>query len=101
MGGERVQVFVSSRSLHTTHDGASYAGIRAVRPGPGWNATILVLSPGQTVVALGGEHCFAYETPDGARAEGFELKQGDRATLLRWHHPGWLAEWRVERGREP
>jgi len=95
-----VETFVAGRNLHTPHDGEAYPGIRTVRPGPRWSATILCAKPGQTVAALGGEHCFAYETPDGARAEAFELRAGDRATLVRWDLPGWLGEWRVERGDE-
>lgn len=94
---ERPEVFVSSRNLHTTHEGAGYPEIRAVKPGAEWQATILVPKPGQTIVAKGGEHCFGYETPDGARAQAFALAAGDRATLVRWDLPGWLAEWRVER----
>ena len=52
---------------------------------------------GQAFVALGGEHCFAYETPDGGRAQAFTLARGDRATLVKTGLPHQLAEWRVER----
>jgi hypothetical protein len=92
-----VETFVSGKNLHTTHPGEAYAPIRTVRPGPGWEVTILVPIEGQGFVALGGEHCFPYETPDGGRAQGFTLHAGDRATMVRAGLPHQLAEWRVER----
>jgi hypothetical protein len=93
----QVDVYVSGRNLHTDHAGELYPGIRANRPGPGWPVTILIPLPGQSFVALGGEHNFGYETPTGEKAVGFELAKGDRATLVRSDLPACLAEWRVER----
>jgi hypothetical protein len=93
----RVETFLAGKNLHTTHPGEAYAPIRTVRPGPEWTETILVPTEGQSFTALGGEHCFAYDTADGAHAEGFMLAAGDRATLVRTDLPHSFVEWRVER----
>ena len=94
----RVEVVVSGRNLHTPHPGEAYPGIRSIRPGPDWPVTILCPRDGEAFTALGGEHNYAYETPDGARAEALSLSAGDRATLVRTDLPGLLGEWRVESG---
>jgi hypothetical protein len=93
----RVDRVVSGRNLHTAHPGAAYPGIRSIRPGPLWPETILCPRDGESFVALGGEHNYAYATMDGAKAEALTLGSGDRATLVRSDLPGLLAEWQVER----
>jgi hypothetical protein len=94
----RVDFFFGSRNLHTPHPADSYPGVRIFDAGDGWNAKIICAQSGQTFTALGGEHCFAYETPDGIRAGGFTLGPGDRATVLDWkEETAFLAEWQVER----
>ena len=93
----RVEVLVSARNLHSPHPPEAYPGMLAVQPGPRWTVTILVPNDGQSFTALGGEHNYAYETADGARAAAFRLSAGDRATLVRKDLPGCLAEWRLER----
>jgi hypothetical protein len=53
---------------------------------------------GQTVTARGGEQMYGYVTPDGVKADGFVLRAGDRATVVRDHGlPASLVEWRIER----
>jgi hypothetical protein len=86
----------SGRNVLTSHPAESYPGLQVIRPGR-WDLSLIVPTPGQTIVALGGEKVFAYETVDGGRADGFELHPGDRATLLRRDLEYCLAEWRIER----
>jgi hypothetical protein len=85
------------QNLYTPHRQEDYPGIFLYRNGPAWILGILCPQPGQGFVALGGERLLAYETPTGARAQGFELRCGDRATLVRVDGPHHLAEWVIER----
>jgi hypothetical protein len=89
--------FVGARNLVTPHAPKQYPGLLVVRPGPEWSVSIIVPEVGETVHALGGEKAYEYETADGGRAEGFELRPGDRATLVRAGLPFAMVEWRVER----
>jgi len=94
----RVDTFRGSRNLHTQHPSESYPGIRIFDAGAGWDAKIICAVPGDNFVALGGEYCYAYETPDGIQALGFTLGPGDRATVVAVREEtAFLAEWRVER----
>ncbi|MCL4821067.1 MAG: hypothetical protein KJ067_18170 [Vicinamibacteria bacterium] len=93
----RALVVRAGRNLLTPHGPESYPGLRVIRPG-GWPESLIAPADGQTVVALGGEHCYPYETVDGGRAEGFELAAGDRATSVHLGPPHHLAEWRIVRG---
>ena len=90
------EVIYSGRNVLTGHSAEAYPGLQVIRPGR-WDLGLIVPSPGQTIVALGGEKVFAYETVDGGRAAGFELRPGDRATLVRRDLEYCLAEWRIER----
>jgi hypothetical protein len=93
----RTERFTAGRNLLTPHAPAAYPGVLVVKPGPGWNASVIVPEDGATIVGLGGETVYAYQTIDGGRADGFELRPGDRATLVRSGLPFSLVEWRVER----
>ena len=90
-------VFRSGRNLLTPHGPEDYPGLLVVKPGPEWDTFVIVPHDGATIVARGGEKVYAYETVDGGRAEGFELRPGDRATLVRSDLAFALVEWRVER----
>lgn len=90
------EVLVGGRNLLTPHRAAAYPGVRVIQPGA-WDERLIVASEGQTIVALGGERAYAYETIDGGRAEGFVLRAGDHATLVRPDLPYQLAEWRIVR----
>jgi hypothetical protein len=79
----------------TPHPAESYPGLFVFRPGS-WGMSLLALEPGQSFVAAGGEVVYRYETTSGVRADGFELRAGERATLVRADLPGFLAEWRIE-----
>ena len=94
-----MEVLRSGRNLLTTHgpDAYSYPGLLVVKPGPGWDVFVIVPEDGATVVARGGERVYAYDTPDGGHAAGFELGPGDRATLSQAGLPFALVEWRIER----
>jgi hypothetical protein len=92
-----VDVRRGGRNLVTTHGPESYPGLLVVKPGPDWAVWVIVPEDGQTVRGLGGERTYGYETVDGGRAEGFELRAGDRATLLRSGLAHSLVEWRIER----
>ncbi len=91
----------SGRNVLTPHPGAAYPGVEVLRPGPEWELGLIVPAEGQTIVALGGERTYAYETVDGGRAEAFELRPGDRATLVRRSLRFAVAEWRIERSSWP
>jgi hypothetical protein len=80
----------------TPHGAEAYPGIRHAAL-PGWPLFFLVLEPGQSFVAAGGEEAYAYETRSGARAEAILLRPGDRATVVAWDGPAFLATWRIER----
>jgi hypothetical protein len=87
----------SGRNLLTPHRPESYPGLLVVKPGPEWDTFVIVPEDGQTVLALGGEKVYGYETVDGGRAEAFELAAGERATLVRSRLPFALVEWLIER----
>jgi len=87
----------SARNLLTPHGPGSYPDLLVVKPGPEWDTFVIVPQDGQTILALGGEKVYGYETVDGGRAEGFELGRGDRATLVRSGLSFSLVEWRIER----
>ena len=91
------EVHRSGRNLLTAHRPEDYPGLLVVKPGPGWDISVIVPDEGATVVARGGESVYGYETPDGGQATGFELRAGDRATLTRSGLPFCLVEWSVER----
>lgn len=97
MTGERV---VGGRNVVTPHGASSYPGLVVVRPDPRWDVSVIVPNDGDTIVGRGGEETYAYETAGGARGQGFTLRPGDRATLVRGDLPHSMAEWRIERGRE-
>lgn len=94
--GPSVEVVRGGRNVLTRHDADSYPGLRVIRPGQ-WDLSLIVPKAGQGFVALGGEKVYAYETVDGGRAEGFELRPGDRATVVSLDLPFSFAEWRIER----
>jgi hypothetical protein len=91
-----VELLLAGRSLLTPHAGEAYPGLLVWR-GPGWELGVIVPDDGQTLLAHGGETGYGYETIDGGRATGFELRAGDRATLVRTGLPHALVEWRIER----
>jgi hypothetical protein len=91
------ETFTAGRNLLTIHGPESYPGLLVVKPGAGWQVFVIVPDDGATVLARGGEKVYGYETVDGGRAEGFELRPGDRATLVRSGLPFSLVEWRVNR----
>jgi hypothetical protein len=92
------QTYRAGRNLLTPHGPQAYPGLLVVKPGPEWDAFVIVPEEGATILARGGEKVYAYETVDGGRGEAFELREGDRATLVKVDLPFALAEWRVERG---
>lgn len=92
----QVEVVRGGQNLLTPHPAESYPGIRVMRPGE-WDQSLMVPNQGQSFVALGGERAYAYETVDGGRAQGFHLRRGDVATLVRADLPHCLGEWRIER----
>jgi hypothetical protein len=94
--GVSVEVVRGGRNVLTSHSAESYPGVLVVRPGE-WDLSLIVANDGQTFVALGGEKVYPYETVDGGRAQGFELRPDDRATLVRSDLPFCFAEWRIER----
>jgi hypothetical protein len=94
---DRIESFRGMCTLLTAHEEAAYPGVLVVRPGPLWRQAVIVPEAGQTVVARGGEKAYAYTPRDGVSAAGFELRRGDRATILRKGLEGALAEWRIER----
>ena len=91
------ETFVGARNVVTTHEPSAYPGSLVVKPGPEWRIHVIVPEDGATFVALGGERTYGYETVDGGRAQGFELRPGDRATLVRSGLAFSMVEWRVER----
>jgi hypothetical protein len=92
-----VETARGARNLVTPHAPDSYPGFLVVRPGPGWRLWIIVPEDGQTIEAQGGEEAYGYTTVDGGRAQGFVLRAGDRATLVRSGLPHAFVEWRIER----
>jgi len=93
------ETFHSGRNLLTPHGPERYPGLLVVKPGPAWEVFVIVPEDGATIVARGGEKVYAYETFDGGRADGFELRPGDQATVRRSGLPYALVEWRVERAQ--
>ena len=91
------ETYRAGRNLVTTHGPESYPGLLVVKPGPEWEVHVIVPEDGATVLARGGERVYGYETIDGGRADGFELRPGDRARLVRSGLPLFLVEWSVER----
>ena len=91
------EVYCSGRNLLTPHGPEDYPGHLVVKPGTRWEVSVIVPQDGSTIVARGGETVYAYETPDGGQAAGFELRAGDRATLTRSGLPFSLVEWSIER----
>lgn len=91
-----MEVLVAGRNLLTPHGDDAYPGLLVWR-GPGWDLGVIVPDDGQTLLARGGEKAYGYETIDGGRAAGFELRAGDRATLVRSGLPHALVEWAIER----
>lgn len=92
-----IETFQSARNLLTPHEPEGYPGLLVVKPGPEWDTRVIVPEDGATIVAKGGEKVYGYETVDGGRAEAFELRPGDRATLVRSGLPFSLVVWQVER----
>jgi hypothetical protein len=94
--GASVEVVRGGRNVLTDHPAEAYPGLLVVRPGQ-WDLSLIVPTAGQGFVALGGEKVYAYETVDGGRAQGFELRPGDQATVVALDLPFAFAEWRIER----
>ena len=91
------ETVIGARNLMTPHGVDDYPGLLVVRPGPGWDMAVIVPKDGDTIVGRGGELSYSYDTMDGTHAEGFNLRVGDRATLVRSGLPHFLVEWRIER----
>jgi hypothetical protein len=94
--GASVEVVRGGRNVLTDHPAEAYPGLLVVRPGK-WDLSLIVPTAGQGFVALGGEKVYAYETVDGGRAQGFELRPGDQATVVALDLPFAFAEWRIKR----
>jgi len=92
-----IEVFRSGRNLLTPHGPEGYPGLQVVKPDRDWDVSVIVPEDGATFVARGGEHVYSYRTVDGGQAQAFELRSGDRATLVRSGLPFSLVEWKVER----
>lgn len=92
-----VETYRAGLHLVTVHPPESYPGLRVVRCGPKWLDWVIVGEVGQTVTARGGEQMYGYATVDGVKADGFTLRAGDRATIVRDGLPASLVEWRIER----
>jgi hypothetical protein len=87
--------------LMTVHGPEAYPGLQVVKGGEAWLEWVILGKVGQTVVARGGEQMYGYETSRGVRAEGFVLRDGDRATIMRAGLEASLVEWRLERPGHP
>lgn len=90
------ETLTASRNLLTPHGEADYPGIGTYRI-EGWPTLFLLPKPGDTVDAHGGEEAYGYETVDGVKADAIRLEPGDRATVVSWDGPAFLAVWHVER----
>src|SRR5262249_16586067 len=99
MSDLHVELVRGGRNVLTPHEAQSYPGLRVICPGH-WDLSLIVPNPGDTIVALGGETLYAYETIDGGVAQGFQLRPGDRALLVRKDLAFCFAEWRIERAGE-
>jgi hypothetical protein len=91
------ETYTGARNVLTLHGPEAYPGLPVVKPGPLWEVFVIVPEDGASIVARGGEKIYAYDTVDGGHADGFELRPGDRATLVRSGLPFCFVEWRVER----
>jgi hypothetical protein len=91
------ETFRSGRNLLTPHGPEAYPGLLVVKPGPAWDVFVIVPADGAAIFARGGEKVYAYETVDGGRADGFELRAGDRAKLQRSGLPHELVLWSIDR----
>lgn len=96
-----VERYRSGRNFLTPHPADAYPGLRVLKPGPEWRSWLIVPADGETVIGRGGERLLAYATPSGVRAEGFELRAGDRAHMMAWDLPASLVEWEVARAPRP
>jgi len=92
-----IETYRSGWHLLTVHPPEGYAGLDVVKGGSQWLEWVILGRVGQTVVARGGEEMYAYTTSGGIAADGFVLRAGDRATIVRAGLPASLVEWRVER----
>lgn len=101
LGPAEAETYRAGWHLMTVHGPAAYPGLQVVKGGQAWLEWVILGSVGQTVVARGGEQMYAYETSSGGRAEGFVLRQGDRATIVRAGLAASLVEWRLERAGRP
>lgn len=93
----KLETVVGGRNVVTPHVPEDYPGLLVVRPGPRWDVSVIVPRDGETIVGKGGEETYAYRTPDGAEAQGFSLRAGERATLVRSGLSHSMVEWRIER----
>jgi hypothetical protein len=91
-----VETLTASRNLLSPHGETDYPGLLTYRVS-GWPSVFVIPEPGQTIVALGGEEAYGYETTGGVRADPIRLAKGDRATVASWDASAFLAVWRVER----
>jgi hypothetical protein len=91
------ETYRGARNLVTTHGPEDYPGHLVMKPGSTWEVFVIVPEDGATIVARGDEKVYGYDTVDGGQADGFELRAGDRATLVRSGLPYSLVEWRIER----
>lgn len=96
-GAMKIEHYRGSRNPLTPHPCDRYGTLLVVSVGRGWPYNVIVPNDGDTIVALGGERVLGYTTPDGAVAEPFELRPGDRATRIRSDLPAHLCEWRISR----
>src|SRR5262245_44795336 len=94
-----VDWYNAGQNLLTPHGPSCYPGITVVRLAPHHAESFICPEDGQTIVALGGEKIYSYQTPTGASAQGFRLHKGDRATRVRSDLPFFLCAWRVVRAR--
>lgn len=92
-----VETCQGGSNLLTPHGPEGYPGLLVVKPGPRWQVWVIVPEEGQTITALGGEKTYSYQTVDGGRAQGFELRPGDQAMIVRSGLPYSMVEWRILR----
>jgi hypothetical protein len=92
-----IETYRSGWHLLTVHPPDGYPGLEVVKGASQWLEWVILGRVGQTVLARGGEEMYAYTTSGGLAADGFVLRAGDRATIVRAGLPASLVEWRVER----
>ena len=90
------EVIRGSRNVLTPHGAAAYPGLLVILAEE-WDEALIIPKEGQTIVARGGEHVYPYETIDGGHADGFTLRPGDRATIVRMGLAFELSEWHIVR----